>query len=301
MKPLAMFFTVAAMGVPACAADADWQRAGPPEQVQVNAESGAISVNADDAVTAGALSAAKAVPSGADAVLVQAAVSGAPQRGATFALQNAADGRTAGYWQNPLAIESEQHLAAVLPLAHGVDRARLFAGTHRQASGAQLQNIAVTPLRSGAAARGSIWAAWVDAKRDQCQTFVADGKLEAVTIRLRHGQPGQTSGGLRVRVYEWTGDIASSRRGSPIGDAVLPAELIPPGEEGDECNVSIAIPAPTKAGNTYLLSFALAQPNQEQGLLLWGGPDNYNDGQRFENDSSKTDWDLYFATYYAAR
>jgi hypothetical protein len=278
-----------------------WLAAGSGEQAEVQpaaADNVAVTIKADDPTTAGAVSPEKSLPRGADAVVVRATVANAPLRGVTFAVQNSATGQTVGYWQNPVPAEAETPIAAALPLSEKTAKARLFVGTHGQASHATIRDVTWTPVKVGAAGRGSIWAAIVDSKRQASQTFVAsNGHLAGIKIRLRHFQADQGEpADLHVSVYEWHDDITATRKGKPIAEAVLPAAQIPHAEEHYERDVTIALDAPTRAGQRYLVSFSTTAG---QGMALWAGPSTYDDGYRFENDRPYEDWDLYFETYYA--
>jgi len=295
MKARLLLITLIAGGIGAASAPETWSRIGTPEQVQITA--GKVALNVPEAASVGALSSSVEL-SRADSVLITATVADATARGLTFAAQDARTGETVGYWQNPSPIESETPIAAVLELSQKVDHARLFVGAHGQPSAATIDNVRWTPVRRGDAYLGSIYAAAVDGKRDQSQTFKAAGKLAAVTIRARHAQPGRNSQGLRVRVFEWTESPALTRRSAPIAETVVPASLIPDGAEGNEKDISIALSAPTQSGKTYLISFAAPNPSVLPEIYLWTGPEGYAGGTLYENDQSPVDWDLYFKTYH---
>lgn len=213
-------------------------------------------------------------------------------------MQDARTGQTVGYWQNSTPIASETSVAAVLELSRKTSQGRLFAGTHRQPSTATIRDIRIMPIRPGDSYLGSIYAAAVDGRRDQSQTFVARGKLAAISIRARHAHPGQDSQGLRIRIFEWNQNAALTRRGNPIAETTLPARLIPDGLEGNEKDISFAISAPTRHGQTYLISFGAPDHSVSETIYLWAGPEGYAGGNWFENDGISNDWDLYFKTYH---
>jgi len=295
MKKLLTLTTLAAAGIGAAKAPESWSRIGPQEQVQITGDK--VTLDVPDAASFGILSSSVEL-SRADSVLLTATVVNAATRALTFAAQDATSGQTVGYWQNPTPISAETNVAVVLPLAEKSASVRIFAGTHGQPSSAMIRDVRATPVRKGPANLGSIYAAAVDGQKDQCQTFKAAGRIAAVTIRTRHAHPGQDSNGLRVRIFEWNESVAATRNTTPIGEAFLPASRIPDGLEGNERDVTIATNAPTKAGKTYLLSFSSPDSSAASAIFLWAGPDQYADGNRFENDQASEDWDLYFETYH---
>lgn len=286
-----------------------WTHVGPSDVVKIDdAPAPTITVAAAQPASAGGLSSAVSL-GGADVVIVTAKVNDAPIRGLTIALQDRDGDETLGYWQNFVPIGVETLVVAALPLTGGRSEGRLFVGTHMQPSTATVKDVKVIPAARGAHCLGTVWGVRVDATREACQSFKASGPLVAVTVRLQQfkdeGAAVAVPCGLRVRVYEWAGDIAKTRRGEPIAQGVLPAELIPSADEAAERDVTVAIQAPTRPGKTYLLGFSAAAAGPDDSpapksavLLLFGGPDGYAGGQRFENDQPHADWDLYFETYY---
>jgi hypothetical protein len=271
-----------------------WSRVGTAEQVQISENT--IVLNTPEAVSIGALSSSVEL-SGADSVLLKANVANAGIRSITLAAQNTQSGQTIGYWQNSIPVGDETEIATVLPLAERVSAIRIFAGTHDRPSEATIRDVRAAPVRQGPANLGSIYAAIVDGRKEQAQTFKAAGRLVAVTIRARHVNPGQTSNGLLVRIVEWKPD--TGQRGSDsLAEVTVPASRISAGVEGNERDVTIAINAPTKAGKSYALCFSSPGSTPEEAIFLWAGPDQYANGNRFENDQPHQDWDLYFETYH---
>ncbi len=277
-----------------------WVSAGDAACVRISAE-GVVTLRADAAADAGALSPAMPMPTGTDAVLVQATAGGAEVRAITFAVHNTDGGETVGYWQNPLPVRDVETIAVVLPLAERAARGRLFVGTHDRPSRARVADVRWQPLRRGPGHRGAIWGVRVDGARPNGQTFRANGgPLAAVAFRVRELEAGRGGPGLRVRVYRWVRDVAETREAPPLAEAIVPRRRIPPADGPGEQHIAVALRAPTVRDDTYYLEFTAAGPcAPEQAILLYAGPDAYAGGCRYENGRAMAAWDLYFEAYDA--
>lgn len=284
-----------------------WSRIGSPDAVKIG-PSNAIALNITSKTTAGAVSTARNVPRGADAVLVSARIADADERALTFSVHDTAGGDTLAYWQNYIGLKQPITIAAVLVLdPHQSGKSppempqaiRLFAGSDQRPSTAKIDQLKWQFVHRGAGSGNAIWAYGVNDAHHAGQSFVAAGKLAAVKLRIRYllEQPGP---GLKLSIYRWQGNIAQTRQGQSIGQAALIADAVPAGVEGNERDVTIALPAATESGKAYLLEIIPDAPMPpEQKILLWAGPGNYEKGQCFDNNQLMDRWDLCFETYYA--
>jgi hypothetical protein len=294
------FFSCVAM---AQTPKAQWSRIGTADQVAMISPDG-ISLNIASAATAGAVSGPLQRPKGADAVLIRARVSNAAEGALTFSAHGR-DGDTLGYWRNVVAWKGPVETAAILPvLDHPGDEKsadpsksiRLFVGTDGSASQAKIEDLRWQFVSPGDGYAGSIYARLVNDAHHCGQSFTAHGQLAAVKLRLRYlaDKPGA---GLKLSVYEWKQNITDTRKGHPIGEASLDAQRIPAGLEGNQRNIVVALNAPTRAGQRYLLEIGVDGPMPaEQGILLWSGPEDGKGGECFDNNRA-IQQDLYFQAY----
>lgn len=290
-----------------------WSRIGSTDQVMIG-QGGEIALKVMEPATAGAVSEARGLVAGADAVLVKARIGGADVRSVTIGMQGGKEGQTVGYWQNLNSLTEPAEVAALLPLDWRMmgrekgrvgESVRLFVGTDQRPSGATIEGLKWEFARRGAGAAGGIWACAVDGSHHPSQSFIAKGKLTAVVLRMRFAgeeQSGREAGGtgLMLNVYAWRENVAQTRQSKPVGTGRLAAEVIPAGVEGNERDVTMAVDAQTVAGKKYLLEIVPGGNEGGRKVFLWGGPDQYEAGECYDMNRLKTGWDLYFQTYYRA-
>ena len=291
--------TLACAGCAGLDAGSGGQRAETVGSAEVDAGAAvSIRLSNADVATAGAVLPALGLPAGANAVLVEADVDAASARSVTFAAIDADAGETIGYWQNPVAVPGPSRLAAALDLARPAGAVRVFAGTQDQASKATISGVTCQPLRLGPAYRSAVYGALVNTEKTPSQTFRATGThLGAVMFRCRQQRQRTDGPGLRVRLYRWLGDVASTRAGDPIAESAVPRSQIPEYYSHGERDLSLALSAATEPGSMYLLEWAAAGPcAADQGLLLWAGPDTGLEGEHFVNNRA-VGWDVYVQFY----
>jgi hypothetical protein len=280
-----------------------WSRIGATDQVTMISPDG-ISLNVASPATAGAVSAPLQGSQGAEGILVRARVKDAA-KGALTISSHGQDGDTLGYWQNIVAWKGPVEMAAVLPVSdHAADAKnadssntiRLFVGTDGCPSQAKIDDLKWQFVSPGDGYAGAIYARLVDDAHHCGQSFIAKGHLAAVKLRLRYlaDKPGA---GLKLSVYEWKGNITDTRKGHPIGEASLEAQRIPAGVEGNQRDIFVALNAPTRAGQRYLLEIAPDGPMPAgQHAALWSGPEDGKGGECFDNNRP-IQQDLYFQAY----
>jgi hypothetical protein len=265
-----------------------WSRAGEFSQVAI-AGDGTISLSVRGGLLAGALSGESAVSG--DVLLVHADVTNAPARGVTLALQDAATGDSIGYWQNALLVSGRQSIDAAIELSGDAKSARLFVGSDRVLSNAVLQNLSWKYSKKCAFAHRSAYGSLVDSQHVAGQTFIATkARLDAVVVRIRLLNDSNGPD-LRARLYR--GD----RRDVALAEHVVPRQLIPSPNVHDEIELCIPLSAAVEKGEVYYIEFTCAgECPKEQAFLLYAGDDSYANGERCENGSSASNWDLYFET-----
>ncbi len=282
--------------------DQIWHKAGPADAFAIDAH-GTIRFTAKTATTAGIVSPAFTIPSGCDAVLVEARVAQADAGAVAFAVHDADGGEAIGYWRNPLPIQEPLDVSVIAPFTRApAGRLRIFAGTHEHASHAAISNIRWTPVSRNMSYRSVVWGALVDDAHRAAQTFRAKGgALAAVVFRVRDlnlGVRPETAPGLRVRLYTWKNDLVATRAGKPLAETVVPRHQIPSADGSRERDLTVALPAPTTPGAMYLVDVTPAGPcSEKDALLLFSGEDAYADGTRYENDRELAHSDLYLETY----
>jgi len=282
-----------------------WHKAGVADAVAVDDE-GTITLHAVSPLTAGGVTPELDILPSCDAVLVEADVSAARAGAVTFAVHDTKTGEAIGYWCNPLPIGATLPVSAVLPLSgESPGTARLFAGTHQHASSAKIARLRWTPLRRNVNYRSIVWGALVDDAHRAAQTFRAKSRmLAAVVVRIRDLNPDvrpAANAALRVRLYAWKDNPATTRAQEPLAETIVPRHQIPTADGSSELDLSVPLSARTQPGATYWVEFTAAGPCPgKQGLLLFGGEDGYAGGSRYENENPLTHSDLYLETFDVA-
>lgn len=276
-----------------------WTRVGGPAAVAIDPDRSTIRLSVtDDRSIAGALSNGTVSVAGG-AVLITAEVAGAPEGGLTFAIVDAGTGDSLAHWRSTRAIDAPTRVAAVLEAAPTSQPARLFVGTHRAPSSAEVADVQFTPTRKNVDILTASYGALVDADRAAGQVFRATGrKLDAVAFRIRQLNADQPNGpDLRVALYAWQGPKGRGDR--PVAERLLPRRLVPPAGSTGEVEVAVAFGTPLTAGREYLVEWSPAGPcSSSEAFLLYGGEDRYPRGFRCENGSATPDrWDLYLQTF----
>ena len=292
-----------------------WVPAGASDKVSILQE-GIIRISAPDASKAGVLSGLIQIPSDVDAILVEAYVAKTDARSLTLTVHDGDTGDTLGYWQNPLPIVTETHVAAVLSVSHNTSQIRLFAGTDNQVSTAEIRNIKWKPLRRSMRYKYGIYGALINGEWSKRQTFKAtDSQLGAVVFRVRQLKDYFPDGpNLAVRLYKWQDNMAQSISQGPLAETIIPRGQIPGTLEGvtEELDLaatyisgsrelSVPLSAPMVSGETYVLELAVdGKCEPDQGFLSWCWLDGYPDGQLFDNNSTRgNNLDLQLEVYNA--
>lgn len=277
-----------------------WQPIGDAKRVMWDGSK--LQVNGGDAATAGVVSDAISLPSGADSVMISAEAGATFTRGVTFSVHDAATGNPLGYWQNPIKIKSPAEACAIMTLAGPTESVRCFIGSDRSPETVSLTDIHVKPLRKAIViSRRVDYGAAVTKSTSLYQTFTATGKqLGGIRFKARQRTENQLDGGLRVSVYEWAGTPAASLQGPALAEAMVAPTMLPVKSVHEEIPVSVYLPAATEPGKTYVIEFALAaEAKEEQGCVIWGGPDSYEGGTLYKNQQDSK-WDLLMEVFDAS-
>jgi len=298
-----------------------WQPVGPSDAIADASDSVTdrvqVTLDAADPTTAGIISGVIRLPRDTDAMVVRATVAQAAANAVTFAVHDAATGACLGYWQNSIAIDEPLEVAAAMPLTSAARDVRVFVGTHRQPSDAQISGITYTPARRDIKVTGAVYGSLIAPGKSVRQTFRSGGeRLEAVKVRLRQYKGYDAQGpDLVARLYRWTGDMAGSVAAGALVETTVDRTLIAGTLQGasrdldlsvtylgGESELSIPLSADTEPGATYVLELATdgspAEPHQTFITFCW--LDQYPHGDLYVNNSTRgTQIDLRMETYVA--
>ncbi len=266
-----------------------WTAVGPKDQVQL--AGGSIRLSAKPDSVAGAVS--DPIRVSGDVLLVRAQVRNADAQAVTVCV-NDAKSMPIGYWQNPLPIKSPTQVACAIDTTPGSD-VRVFVGADRIASGATVENIRCTSARKTFEYRSAIYGAVADSAHQPAQSIIARGKrVVGVSTRLRMLAPGESGPDLLVRVLPASGTAAV------INEVRIPRHQIPSADANEPREITIALDAPVKQGQAYLIEFAAAGPCPDgQGFLLYAGRDDSLEERLYRNRQTVDPWDLYLQVYEA--
>jgi hypothetical protein len=264
-----------------------WSVVGPKGQVQLAGST--IRLTATPESVAGGVSGP--IRASSDVLFIRAQVRNAAAQAVTICL-NDAKSMPVGYWQNPLPIETPTQVACAIAATPGSDF-RLFVGSDRTASSATIENIRLIPARQTFNYRSAIYGAVVDNKHQPAQSIIARGtRLVGISTRLRMLAHGNSGPDLFVRLLPASGNAAV------IKEVRIPRHQIPTADVDEAREITIALDAPVKKGETYLIEFAAAGAFPEgQGFLLYAGLDEKLDERLYRNRQTVDPWDLYLQVY----